>query len=283
MAKIVKVDPQTVTVEMNSGKQKTYPIGAVEFDNPEVGDEVKLYKHEDGSVSIDLPDEETAPKKATVKPVKTQGGKKEGKSGLGIAGFVIGIIAIIFSFIPIVNNIAFFIGIIAAIFGIIGAITHKSKGLSIAGAILGVLAVVITLALQSMWSKALDNASEQLNEVMESADSQMSNITGENTEEILQKSVNVELGTYSASKDEYGFVTSSLPVTVTNKESEAKSFSFHVEAVDGSGSRIMDDYIYANDLGAGQSQSFELFQFVTDEKYDAMQSASFNIIEASMY
>ena len=31
MAKIVKVDPQTVTVEMNSGKQKTYPIGAVEF------------------------------------------------------------------------------------------------------------------------------------------------------------------------------------------------------------------------------------------------------------
>ena len=283
MAKVVNVDAQGVTVELNSGKRRTYPIDAVAYENPMIGDEVQLFKDEDGEIYIDLPDEEVTKVKTSGPKKQPKGEKKDGKSGLGIAGFVIGIIAIIFSFIPIVNNIAFFIGIIAAVFGIIGAITHKSKGLSIAGIILGILAVVITLVLQSMWSKALDDASQSFNEAMESADTQMNNITGENTEEILNKSVDVEIGEFTMSKGEYGLVNSSLPVTVTNKESETKSFSFHLEAVDGSGARIMDDYIYANDLGAGQSQSFESFQFVTDDQFDAMQNASFNIVEASMY
>ena len=158
MAKVIMVDAQSVTLEMNSGKKRTYPIDAVAYEDPAIGDEVKLYKDEDGSIYIDLPEEEPVSKSnKPARSVKKE--KKEGQSGLGIAGFVIGVIAIIFSFIPIVNNIAFFIGIIAAVFGIVGAITHKRKGLSIAGVILGILAVVITLALQSMWSKAIDEVS----------------------------------------------------------------------------------------------------------------------------
>lgn len=279
MAKVVKVDAQSITVEMNSGKQKVYPIEAVAFENPEPGDEVKLVRDQNGSVIIDLPDEEVPTKQTG----KAKGGKKEGKSGLGIAGFVIGIIAIVFSFIPIVNNIAFFIGILAAVFGLIGALTHKSKGLSIAGAVLGVLAVIITLALQSMWSKALDDASAQLDEAMESADTQLGYMSGENTEEILQNYLNVELGEFTMSKDQYGLVKSSLPVTVTNIGSEAKNFSLHIEAIDSGNSRIMEDYVYANDLGAGQSQTFEVFQYIPDDKYDAMAEAAFSIVEASMY
>ena len=282
MAKVIKVDTQFITLEMNNGKQKTYPISAVAYDNPEIGDEVKLYKDGNGATYIDIPEEEAAERVAKM-PAKSKEKKKEGNSGLGIAGFVIGIIAIVFSFIPIVNNLAFFIGIIAAVFGLIGSLTHIRKGLSISAIVLGVLAVVITLVLQSIWGKALDDASQQLNEVMESADSQMSNITGENTAEILQHSIDVEIGSYSLSKGDYGLITSSLPVTVTNRESENKSYSLHLEAVDGSGSRIMDDYVYANNLGAGQSQTFEAFQFISEDKYDAMQAASFNIVEVSMY
>lgn len=279
MAKVVKVDAQSITVEMNSGKQKVYPIEAVAFENPEPGDEVQLIRDQNGSVIIDLPDEEVPTKQTG----KTKGGKKEGKSGLGIAGFVIGIIAIVFSFIPIVNNIAFFIGILAAVFGLIGALTHKSKGLSIAGAVLGVLAVIITLALQSMWSKALDDASAQLDDAMQSADTQLGYMSGENTEEILQNYLNVELGEFTMSKDQYGLVKSSLPVTVTNIGSESKNFSLHIEAIDSGNSRIMEDYVYANDLGAGQSQTFEVFQYIPDDKYDAMAEATFSIVEASMY
>ena len=280
MAKVVKTDAQGITIEMNSGKRKVYPLDAVAYENPEPGDVVKLYKDENGAVFIDLPEEEEVTAKAAGKP---KGGKKEGRSGLGIAGFVIGIIAVAFSFVPIVNNAAFFIGILAAVFGLIGSVTHKNKGLSIAGLVLGVLAVIITLALQSMWSKALDDASAQLDEAMESADSELGYMTGEKTEEVLQNSVNVEFGELSLSKDEYGLVKSSLPVTLTNLESEAKNFSLHIEAVDSGNARIMEDYVYANDLGAGQSQTFEVFQYIPDEKYDAMADAVFRIAEASMY
>ena len=83
MAKVVKVDAQSITVEMNSGKQKVYPLEAVVFENPEPGDEVQLVRDQNGSVIIDLPDEEVPAKQTG----KAKGQKKEGKSGLGIAGF----------------------------------------------------------------------------------------------------------------------------------------------------------------------------------------------------
>ena len=282
MAKIVMLDDQNVMIELNSGKRKMFPLDAVAYEDPRVDDEVKLYKDEDGSIYIDLSEEEIL-NNEPAEPKTKKKEKKEGRSAMGIAGFVIGIVALIFSFIPIINNIAFFMGIIATVFGIIGCITHKSKGMSIAGIIMGILAMVITLFLQSVWSKAFDDASEQLNDAVESANSQLDNMTGDNTEEILRNSVNVEFGEFSIYKDEYGFVKSSLAVTVTNLETENKTFSLHLEAVDGSGTRIMDDSIYANDLGAGQSQILEAFQYVQDDKYEAMQNVSFNVVEVSMY
>ena len=66
------------------------------------------------------------------------------------------------------------------------------------------------------------------------------------------------------------------------KEHE-KSFDIEIESVANDGSRLDTDYIFVNDLAAGQSQSFELFTFVEDEKIESMKKASFKIIEASMY
>ena len=202
--------------------------------------------------------------------------KKEGNSGLGIAGFVVGIVSIIFSFLPIINNLAFFMGIIAAIFGLIGIFTHQKKGLSIAGVILGILAIGCTLMMQAAWSAALDEATE-------SANKELNNMTGENTEEILKNSVSVELGEFAMEKDEYGYVESSLPVTITNKESEAKTYSIHLEAVDESNIRIKDDTIYITDLGPNQTQTVEAFTYVSKDEYEAMQNITFNIVEVSMY
>ena len=64
MARVVNVDAQTVTVEMNSGKQRSFPVEDVAYENPKVGDVVNLYKDEDGSIFIDLPDEEAIQKTA---------------------------------------------------------------------------------------------------------------------------------------------------------------------------------------------------------------------------
>lgn len=193
------------------------------------------------------------------------------KSGLATAGLVLGIIGICTSFIPIINNASFVLGILSVIFGIISLVKKASKGKAIAALILGVLAVVITLSLQSSWSDSLDELSNELD-----------TMTGENTEEVL-KNVEVNIGNFEVITDKYGFTETKLTVKVTNKTNEKKSFNFDIEAVASDGSRIDTDYIYANDLAAGQSQSFDLFEYVEDEKLQDMKSATFKIIEASMY
>ena len=63
------------------------------------------------------------------------------------------------------------------------------------------------------------------------------------------------MGKFEVIKGEYGFNKTKLTVKVTNKTNDKKSFGFHIEAVDSDGSRINEGYVYANDLGAGQSQT----------------------------
>ena len=198
--------------------------------------------------------------------------EKKNSSGLAAAGMVLGIIGVVLSFIPIINNIAFFIGILALIFGIIGIVKKAGKGKAIAGIVLGILSIVITLAMQSAVSDAIDETSKELDK-----------ITGNSTEEVLKTEANVTLGDLQISKDEYGLTDSKMVVTVKNITDKKKSYSLHIEAVDANGNRIQEDYVYANDLSAGQTQNFEIFTYIEDSKIDAMKAATFNIIEASAY
>ena len=193
------------------------------------------------------------------------------KNGLATVGLVLGIIGISTSFIPIINNASFVLGILSVIFGIISLVKKTSKGKAITALILGVLAIIITLSLQSSWSDSLDEISNDLD-----------NMSGKNTEEVL-KNAEVNIGKFEVSADEYRFTETKLTVEVTNKTNERKSFNFEIEAVASDGSRIDTDYIYANNLAAGQNQSFNLFEYVADEKLEDMKSATFKIIEASMY
>lgn len=194
------------------------------------------------------------------------------KSGFATAGLVLGIIGICTSFIPIVNNLSFILGAIGAIFAIISLIKKASKGQAIAGVILCVLAIVITLNSQKALSDSLNEVSANLDKA-----------TGASTEEILANDANLELGKFEVKKSSYGMNETKLTVKVTNKTTEKKSFNFHIEAVDTTGARINEDYVYANDLAAGQSQSFDIFTYVSSDKLNSMKNATFKIIEASMY
>lgn len=194
------------------------------------------------------------------------------KSGFATAGLVLGIIGICTSFIPIINNLSFVLGLIGAIFAIIALIKKASKGQAIAGVILCVLAIVITINSQQALADSLNEVSANLDKA-----------TGANTEEILANDANVELGKFEVTKDSYGITDTKLKVKVTNKTSEKKSFNFHIEAIDSNGSRINEDYVYANDLGAGQSQEFKIFTLISSDQINAMKKATFKIVEASMY
>lgn len=193
------------------------------------------------------------------------------KSSLCTAGLVLGIIGVCTSFIPIINNLSFVMGILAVIFGLV-SIKKAGKGKMIATIILGILAIIITLNAQQSLSDSLDALSEDLDTA-----------SGENTEQVLANDIEVEIGNFEATTDEYGLSDTKLTVKVTNKTNETRSFSIQIEAVDANGSRINQDYVYANNLTAGQSQDFDIFQFVSSDQIEAMQNATFNIVEASAY
>lgn len=194
------------------------------------------------------------------------------KSGLATAGLILGIIGICTSFIPIINNISFVLGLIGAIMGIIALIKKTGKNQAIAGIILCILAVIITVNSQKALTDTLNEVSTNLDKA-----------TGSSTEEVLKNDVNVELGNFEVTEDNYGLVNTKLTVKVTNKTGEKKSFNLHIEAVDASGARIDEDYVYANGLASGQSQNFDIFAFVSSDKIDTMKNATFKIVEASVY
>ncbi len=198
------------------------------------------------------------------------------KQAFALVSLILGIIGLVFSFIPIINNLAAILGIVAVIFGIVALVTHNKKGLTIAGIVTGVFAIVITLVLQSAWSNALDQAKNEIDKTVDDA-------TGENTDDLLGTDVDVQLGTFQAESDEYGFVTTALPVTVTNLMDESASFSITVEALNADGSRLALDYVYADSLGSNQSMSEDVFTFVTSDDLDAYQNATFQVIEVSKY
>ncbi len=193
------------------------------------------------------------------------------KNGFSTAGLVLGIIGICTSFIPLINNLSFVIGAIAIIFGIVALIQKAGKGKIIVTIILGILSIIITLNSQKALSDSFNAISNDLD-----------NALGSSTEEILANDADVIIGNFEVTNGEY-LTETKLNVKVTNKTSETKSFNIQIEAISADGTRLASDYIYANNLTAGQSQNFETFNFVESDKIEEMKNATFKIVEISMY
>lgn len=199
------------------------------------------------------------------------------KSAAAVAALVLSIVALLLSLLPIINNFAVILVVLAVVFGIIGIVSASKKtrsglGIGIASLIIAIIAGAAILGSQAVYSAAIDEASTQLDRA-----------TGGATEEVLGTEVDVKPGNLKLKKSSYGLIESELPVTVTNLTDEQASFNIQIEALDAKGDRITQDYIYANDLGPGQSQTFKVFTYVSSDDYDAMKSATFNIVSAGVY
>ena len=195
------------------------------------------------------------------------GKNEQKKSGLVTAGLVIGIIGLVLSAVPLINNFAAILGALAIIFGIIGIAGAKKRdgagrGMSIAVLIIGVVCVGIVLASQAMYG-TINDAGKAIQDSVDTS-------SGKKTDELLKNDVNIEIGKFSATADEYGINKTSLSVKVTNKNTETKSYTVKVEAVDASGTRLAEDTIYANDLKSNGSGSYEAFKYVEAGKVDSI-------------
>lgn len=92
--------------------------------------------------------------------VSVQGNVQKKVTGLGIAGLVLGIIALISSVVPLINILTFPFVVLAVIFGGIGIAqtvkgTKSGKGIAIAALVLGIVALIITMV---MYGTAGDNS-----------------------------------------------------------------------------------------------------------------------------
>ena len=210
-------------------------------------------------------------------PAPAASATKAPKSIAAIVGLILGIIALVLSAMPIINNFAFILGVVGLIFGIVGVVGTRDKkksgkGMAVASVIIAALACAIVLASQAVYSAALDEAGAQLDKA-----------TGDATEEILGSEVDVTLGDLTMKKGSYGMVESSMPITVKNLTDESHSYQIQVEAVNASGDRITQDYAYMNDLAAGQSQTVKAFTYVSSDEYDAMKKATVKLVSVSQY
>jgi hypothetical protein len=85
------------------------------------------------------------------------------KNGLGTAGFILGLLGLLFAFIPIIGVIAWPLVIPGLVFGGIGFFRARSgaatnKGLAISGLVLSFVGLVICIVWASAFSKAVNNA-----------------------------------------------------------------------------------------------------------------------------
>jgi hypothetical protein len=85
-------------------------------------------------------------------------------NGWGVAALVVGIVAVVFSFIPVMGVVAFVLGPVAVLLAIIG-MTRKlaKKGAAVAGLVLGILSIVIAAIWMAVLAAAVSSADHALN------------------------------------------------------------------------------------------------------------------------
>ena len=151
--------------------------------------------------------------------------KKQGGKGLAIASLVLGILAIINSFIPFLNFISYIFAILAIIFGIIGIVKKTGKGLSIAGLILGGLTIIVATIINIAGIGIIASSSPKDPASSYNSDNNSENFSDNNKDEVKKndkaKKNNYSLGeTFEFDGFEVTFDKDFSYVTLDNQFSE---------------------------------------------------------------
>lgn len=74
----------------------------------------------------------------------TMGETQLQKNGLAVAGFVIALVGLIFSWIPLLNAFSFWLSVIGIVLAVVALfLKNRKKGLAIAGIILGAAGILV--------------------------------------------------------------------------------------------------------------------------------------------
>jgi Domain of unknown function (DUF4190) len=233
-------------------------------------------------------------------------------AGLAIASMVLGIIALLLSWIPIINNVAAIIAVVGLGLGIPALIrarrgTHNGSGMAITGLVTSVLAIVLVILTQMLFVKAIDEVESSINESLAEVEAEPVDPGAEEavteTAETVALGVPAQVGDYEVTVDAVEldanetvagandwnepptgqYVIAQLTVTYTGAEEGMPGFDltaiFH-----GTDSRqysdtecsavLPDDAMDAPTLNSGGSDTF---QFCMDVQPTAIQGGQLSI------
>lgn len=119
------------------------------------------------------------------------------KKVLGIISIIIGVVALVLSWVPFINNFAAIVVVIGLVFGIVGLLFNRKhkKILSWIGVGLSVLAFIAVLVTQSMYSNAIDKATEAP-QATPSSSGKASSTASSSSEDSKNKSIEVNYEKY---------------------------------------------------------------------------------------
>lgn len=198
------------------------------------------------------------------------------KSAAAIVGFVLGVLALVGSWIPIFNNIsgiAALVGLVFAVVGMIGTMRGKrsGRGLAIAAVVLNVLSFAIVLGTQSAYSTAFDEALDGA--MVDTEDVAVEQQAGDGAEatEGASSASESDASVEQASSEKYAISDEAMDgdefsVTIsgvfTNQTDEDLSYiQLTYTLFDADGAQIGSAYANANNLAAGGSWKFEATGF----------------------
>ena len=196
---------------------------------------------------------------------------KQGASGMAIAGLVLGIVAAISSWIPIINNFSFILALIGAVFAIVGVVStvrgkHSGKGLAIAALVVNVIALVLVLATQSAMSAAIDEATTP---AVSTEDVQVQADGAGEAEAEAEPAYSI--ADEAMTGDDYSVT---ITGTFTNNTDEDISYvQLSYRLLDAEGAQIETAYANTSDLSAGGMWKFEAMGFVGSDEVASFELA----------
>ena len=191
------------------------------------------------------------------------------------AGFILGIVGIVLSFIPFINFMAFVMG------GVVGVNKRIGGSQAIASVVLGAITLFITIGMyvivarMAVWGLA--STSRIFNRVANVADS----MSGKKTDKLLSASVDVKIGKLRQTTNQYGEQTMSVPVSVRNLESREMSYSIWIDAYNANGDKIASDVVRVINLDSKRVQDVDVFQHMDNETQEALKNATFKVTRVS--
>jgi len=113
-----------------------------------------------------------APYQQPYAPVQPPYAPRKG-AGLAVASMVLGIIALLLSWVPVINNVAAVLAVVALALGVPALLrarrgTHGGQGLAITGLVTSVVAIVVVILTQAFYASVLDEVERAFDEELSS-------------------------------------------------------------------------------------------------------------------